>query len=230
MKTNLFFNATLATAVFVGLAVVSQPALAYPPGVGILSNQKNCLQCHANNGPWKDDLRTIIDILDKDTMKSLKQADGSFLIETERGATKTLLTVIGRAKGDAAEAPYRNAWLYIDPKTIGSASLSKFAPGWDVNLPMSCRIVGDTLVPYEGAVLTVLPMTIRPTDAAQDAELELQVMLTQGESVKGKPKEGMIGSYFERKVKLKVTDQPTASDGSPDGREGRVQPNGQSTN
>jgi hypothetical protein len=139
-------------------------------------------------------------------MKSLKQADGNFFIETKRGTARTLLTVIGRTKGDAAEAPYRNAWLYIDPKTIGSATLSKFAPGWDVNLPMSCRIVGDKLELYEGATLSVLPMTIRPTDAGQDAELTLQVMLTKGESVKGKPKEGMIGSYFERKVKLKVTD------------------------
>jgi hypothetical protein len=31
-------------------------------------------------------------------------------------------------------------------------------------------------------------------------------MLTKGESVKGKPKEGMIGSYFERKVTLKIMD------------------------
>lgn len=196
----------LAIAVVLAVAGAPRAALAYPPAVGILSNQKNCLECHANNGPWKDDQRTIIDILDKDTMKSLKQADGGFLIETKRGTARTLLTVIGRTKGDAAEAPYRSAWLYIDPKTIGSASLSKFAPGWDVNLPMSCRIVGDKLELYDGATLTVLPMTIRPTDAARDAELTLQVMLTQGESVKGKPKEGMIGSYFERKVKLKVTD------------------------
>ncbi len=211
MNTQSFVTVTpnvaaKAAALWLGLTAVLPAALAYPPAVGILSNQKNCLQCHANNGPWKDDARTIIDILDKDTLKSLKQADGSFLIETKRGATRTLFTVIGRAKGDTAEAPYRNAWLYLDPKIIGSASLSKFAPGWDVNLPMSCRIVGDTLDGYAGATLTVLPMTIRPTDAARDAELELQVMLTKGESVKGKPKEGMIGSYFERKVKLKVTD------------------------
>lgn len=210
MKSILFATpafAGLAAALLLSFTAALPTALAYPPGVGILSNKKNCLECHANNGPWKDDQRTIIDILDKDTMKSLKQADGSFLIETKRGTAKTLLTVIGRAKGDPTEAPYRNAWLYIDPKTIGSASLSKFAPGWDVNLPMSCRIVGDTLDQYPGATLTVLPMTIRPTDAAQDAELTLQVMLTKGESVKGKPKEGMIGSYFERKVRLKVTDQ-----------------------
>lgn len=211
MKTKSFLFATpaaagLAAALLLGLTAAPPTASAYPPAVGILSNQRNCMECHANNGPWKDDQRTIIDILDKDTMKSLKQADGSFLIETKRGTARTLLTVIGRTKGDTAEAPYRNAWLYIDPKTIGSATLSKFAPGWDVNLPMSCRIVGDKLELYESATLSVLPMTIRPTDAARDAELTLQVMLTQGESVKGKPKEGMIGSYFERKVKLKVTD------------------------
>ena len=56
-----------------------------------------------------------------------------------------------------------------------------------------------------GGTLTVLPMTIRPTDAAQEAERVLQVMLTNGELVKAKPKEGMMGSYFERKVNLMVT-------------------------
>ena len=47
-------------------------------------------------------------------------------------------------------------------------------------------------------------MTIRPTDSAQDSELQLQVMLTKGESVKGNAKQGMMGNYFEKKVKLKV--------------------------
>jgi hypothetical protein len=189
-----------------GFAAAVPTARAYPPGVGILGNKKNCLECHVNNGPWKDDQRTIIDILDRETMKSLKQADGSFLIETKRGTAKTLLTVLGRAKGDPLEAPYRNAWLYVDPATIETGSLSKFAPGWEVNLPMACRLVGDKLELYEGATLTVLPMTLRATDAARDADLTLQVMLTKGESVKGKPKEGMIGSYFERKVTLKIMD------------------------
>lgn len=71
---------------------------------------------------------------------------------------------------------------------------------------MACRIVGDKLEGFDGAKITVLPMTIRPTDAAQDAEVILLVMLTKGESVKGKPREGLIGNYFERKVKLKVKD------------------------
>jgi len=179
-------------------------AYAYPPGVGILSNSKNCLSCHANNGPWKDDNKTIIDILDKDTKKSFKQSDGTFLIETKQGEQKTVLTVIGSKKDKSFSAPYRNAWLYIDPTTIGTKSLSKFAPGWDVNLPMSCRLVGDNLPGYEDADITSLPMTIQPLINAIDAELQLQVMLTKGESVKGNAQEGMSGNYFERKVKLRI--------------------------
>ncbi len=209
MKTRITLS-MLTAVVLAGVGFIlmesSQEAFAYPPAVGILGKMKNCLDCHLNNGPWKDDAHTIIDIIDKETKKSFKQPDGSFLIEAKRGAIKTVLTVIGRKKEDTAEAPYRNAWLYVDPKTIESTSLSKFAPGWEVNLPMSCRIVGDPLEGYEGAKITALPMSLRPSDAAQDAELTLQVMLTKGESVKGQPKEGMIGSYFERKVRLKVVD------------------------
>jgi hypothetical protein len=177
---------------------------AYPPGVGILSNSKNCLSCHVSNGPWDDD-KIIVDIVDKSTGKSLKDADGNFLIDIQRHQTRTVLTVIGRRKSDG-EAPYRNAWIYIDPTTIGTTSLSKFAPGWETNVQLACRIVGDKLESYEDANITALPMTIRPTDDARNTELQLQVMLTKGESVKGKPAEGMKGNYVERKVKLMVKD------------------------
>ncbi len=50
----------------------------------------------------------------------------------------------------------------------------------------------------------MLPMTIHPLDDARDADLQLQVMLTKGESVKGDAKVGMLGNYFERKVRLMV--------------------------
>lgn len=179
-------------------------AYAYPPAVGILSNSKNCMSCHTSNGPWKEEDKLIIDILDLETKKSLKQADGSFLIEAKRWEQKTVLTVIGQKKDKSFAEPYRNAWLYIDPATIGTHSLSKFAPDWDVNLPMSCRVVGDKLPGYEDAAITSLPMTIQPLSNAKDAVLQLQVMLTKGESVKGKAQEGMVGNYFERKVILKV--------------------------
>ena len=128
-----------------------------------------------------------------------------FSIAVPRGSSRTVLTVIGRAAGEP-KPPRRNAWLYLDPAQIPTAALSKFAPGWDVNLPMSCRIVGDRLEGYEGAHLTVLPMTVRPSDAARDAELELQVMLTGGEAVKGKGQEGLVSNLLVRKVRLRVTE------------------------
>ncbi len=201
MKARIILIVLIAS--WVGMFFCQQ-SLSYPPAVGIVGKSKNCLVCHANNGPWQDEKSTIIDILDKETKKSLKQADSSFLIEVQRGEIRTVLTVIGRKKGDKAEAPYRNAWLYVDPRRIKSNSLSKFAPGWSVNLPMACRIVGDKLGGFEEAKITALPMSIRPGDDAQDTELQLQVMLTRGESVKGKAKKGMKGNYFERIIRLKV--------------------------
>ncbi|NIM58008.1 MAG: hypothetical protein GTO16_03565 [Candidatus Aminicenantes bacterium] len=195
----------LTISIVIGIAIcLAQNTFSYPPAVGIVGKAKNCLTCHVNNGPWEDEENTIIDILDKETKKSLAQPDGSFLIEVQRGKVKTVLTVIGRKKEDTAEVPYRNAWLYVDPKRIKSNSLSKFASGWRVNLPMACRIVGDRLKGFESANITSLPMSIRPGDDAQDAGLKLQIMLTKGESVKGKAKEGMKGNYFERVVQLKV--------------------------
>jgi len=203
--TMFFAVLLLLAAVIPSLDPDSQQAYAYPPGVGILSKSKNCLACHANNGPWTDEGKTIIEIFEKDSRKSFRQPDGSFLLQIKRHEPLTVRTVIGYKK-DGAIAPYRNGWIYIDPTTIESSSLSKFAPGWDVNLQASCRLVGDTLEGYEDFDLSVLPMTIRPLDSARDAQIILQGMLTRGESVKGKGKEGMIGVYFERIVKIKVLD------------------------
>lgn len=179
---------------------------AYPPGVGILSKSKNCLACHSNNGPWTNESKIVVDIIEKDSKKSFRQPDGTFLLQVKRNEQLTVRTVIGYRKNPAEMPPYRNGWIYIDPTTIESTSLSKFASGWDVNLQMACRIVGDALDGVDDANITVLPMTIRPTDAARDAQIVLQFMLTRGESVKGKGKEGMVGNYFERSVTLKVLD------------------------
>lgn len=188
------------------LAVLSAPmAFAYPPAVGILGPARNCLRCHSSDGPWKDSGSLIIDILDKTSGNSLRQSDGSFLIPAKRGELKTVVTVVGWRADKAGPAPYRNAWLYVDPKRISDAgSLNKFAPGWMVNLPMSCRVVGDAVEAYAGAQVTALPMTVRAGDDASDAEIELQVMLTRGDSVKGDTTKGMVGNYFERRVRLKV--------------------------
>lgn len=177
---------------------------AYPPAVGILGKSKDCMSCHVDNGPWKDNGQIIIDIVDKETSQSLKQPDGTFLIQAKRGELKTVFTVIGCRREGQSEIPYRNAWIYVDPEMIGASAISSFAPGWNVNLPMACRIVGDKWMESTDADYTVLPMSVRPTDSARDAEIELQVMVTKGESVKGKPKEGLIANYFIHQVKLEV--------------------------
>lgn len=203
MRTKNFLTATFIFLLLMGFFL---EGFGYPPAVGMLSNAKSCMSCHVSNGPWTDEENTIIDILDKETMKSLRKADGTFLIEVKRGQQKTILTVIGRTKDDDTPTPYRNAWTYIDPTRIGTNSLSKFAPGWGVNLQMACRLVGDNFPGFEGSKLTVLPLTIQPFDDAKDAELQLQVMLTKGESIKNDAKSGMLGNYFERKVKLKVNE------------------------
>ncbi len=203
---NLAVGIGLAGAFALGASVPGMVAIswAYPPAVGILSNSPNCLACHLSNGPWQDDENLIIDVLDKDTKASLRQQDGSFQIAVPKNQTRTVLTVIGRKAGDKAEAPYRNAWLYIDPQSIGNSSLYKFPPGWEVNLPISCRLVGDAIDIYPGARVTVLPMTLRATESAADATIQLQAMLTKGEAIKGKAKEEMIGNYYERTVRLVV--------------------------
>lgn len=176
----------------------------YPPGVGVLTNSRSCVSCHANNGPWNSDDRTIIDLLDGETKASLRQADGSFALEVPRGQRRTVLTVIGRPKSDTLPVPYRNGWTYIDPQRIGTGSISKFAPGWAVDLQMACRLVGDQLPGFEDANITVLPMTVMPLDDAHDTEVELQLMLTSGDSGKGAAMHNMQSNYFVRTVDLKV--------------------------
>ncbi len=171
-----------------------------------MGKSRSCAVTHADTGPWQDEAKTIVDILDATTRLSLRQPDGRFLLEVPRGETRTVITVIGRHAGDEAPAPLRNAWLYVDPQQIETGALSKFAPGWGVNLPMSCRIVGDNVPEYPGAAVTAVPMTVRPGDAARDSVLELQVMLTSGESAKGNPNAWLKGNYLVRTLALVVLD------------------------
>lgn len=59
---------------------------------------------------------------------------------------------------------------------------------------MSCRLVGDKFQGYEDADITSLAMTIQPLNNAKDAEIQLQIMLTKGECVKGNAQAGMLGN------------------------------------
>ena len=82
--------------------------------------------------------------------------------------------------------------------------MSKFAPNWEVNLQLSCRIIGDKVDNFANSTITSLPMTIRALSTAKDENIMLQVMLTKGEAEKGNPNNTLKGNYFEKSVKLKI--------------------------
>ena len=194
----------LATASL--LLVAALVATACPPAVGIIGNSRNCLTCHVSNGSWTDANRLIIDLIDKTTQRSLLQSDGSFLLSAKRGTATTMIAVLGYRASGSDPVPYRNGWTFVDSTTFVSSALSKFAPGWEINVPFGCRITGDKIDAYPDGVQSTAPITIRPTEFAKDGEVTLQTMLTSGESVKGNAKSGLVGNYYERTVHLRVTE------------------------
>lgn len=186
------------------IAALVSNAIAYPPAVGIMGKADDCLSCHVNNGPWIEDDALVIDILDKETRQSLKQPDGSFLIEVARNKNKTVLCVIGHVTKDLSPPPSRNGWIFFDPKTVNKLILSKFLAGWEVNATYGCRLVGDKLELYSGAALTVTTMTIKPTERAENGTITWMLALTAGDPPKGKPAVGMLGNFYEYRVKLRI--------------------------
>lgn len=190
--------------VIVSIVVLVCRSVAYPPAVGIMGPSPDCLTCHINNGKWIEDEFLIVDILDKETKQSLKQPDGSFLLEFPRNKSKTVLCVIGRLVEDPNPPPFRNSWIFFDPKMVDKPTLSKFLPGWEVNATYGCRLVGDKLDLYPGAALTVTSMTVKPTERAGNGTITWLLALTTGDPPKGKPAEGMLGNYYEYQVKLRI--------------------------
>jgi len=55
----------LIVALCVVAMAVSTVAVAYPPAVGIAGKSPSCAVCHADTGPWGDEAKTIVDILDE---------------------------------------------------------------------------------------------------------------------------------------------------------------------
>lgn len=197
-------NSLRISSTIIVLASLASAVLAYPPVVSIMGMGTRCVDCHLDNGPWIEDELLVIDILDKETKQSLGQSDGTFLVEVPRNASKTVLCIIGRLAEDPNPPPFRNGWIFFDPKMLDQPALSKFPPGWEVNATYGCRLVGDKLDLYPDATLTVTSMTIRPSDKAEDGILTWMLGLTVGDPPKGKPTEGMLGNFYEYQVKLRI--------------------------
>lgn len=178
-------------------ALVVTDVSAYP-AASLEGRQKSCLSCHKNTGPWKDESKIVIDIIDPQTGESFKQEDGSFLIEVKRDEVRRVKTVLG-VSSDLEWVPEFVAWLYADPEEIQRAPESslKFAPNWEVNRPFCGKRVAGTVKGFEGKKVATLTMSLRPLKEAKDADISLQVLFKSFDRT-------LVGNYYERKVNLRV--------------------------
>lgn len=188
------FITIIATAFVFALA---RSIMSYPTAP-IVGRQTSCLNCHKNTGPWTDEAKTIIEMLDSQTGESLKQKDGSFLITVKRNEIKTVQVVFG-VTGDVEKAPECISWCFVDPieQKQSSDASNKFAPHWEVNAQYGGRFVGDKVKGYETHKIVASTMSLRPTEKAKDGKLVLQVLFPIAFR-------GLDGNYFEKQVTLKL--------------------------
>jgi len=126
-------------AVGIATLLAAGAGYAYPPAVGIVGPGRNCLSCHANNGPWTEEAKVIVDLLDKDTGKSLKQPDGTFLVQAKRNEATTLVTVIGRAVTFAVSKPFA-----VSPTRRQAMGRFTSQPGANLDNAAVSSVVGST--------------------------------------------------------------------------------------
>lgn len=196
MKKRYLFLFTLLTGI---LSLISTGIFAFPAS-SLEGRQKSCLSCHKDTGPWKDESKMVIDIIDPETGQSFRQVDGSFLIPVKRNEVRRVKTVLG-ASADLEWVPECVAWLYVDPEELQKAPESslKFAPHWEVNRPFCGKRLVETLKGFEGKKVATITMSIRPLKEAKDATVLLQVLFKSFDRT-------LVGNYFEHKVNLKVLD------------------------
>ena len=168
------------------------------PGVPLEGRQKTCLSCHINTGPWNDEEKTIIEILDPKTGTSFKKPDGSFAIPVKKGEERRVLVVLG-VEPTYSWIPEWTAWLFVHPEALQKdpESSPKFAPNWEVNRAFCGKRLGESVKGFEEKKVASITMTIRPLKDAKDETVLLQVFFKSGDRTK-------VGNYFERKVLLQV--------------------------
>ena len=89
----------------------------------------------------------------------------------------------------------------MSPELLESAHESdlKFAPGWRVNRPFCGKRLREEVAGFPGHHLAAITMTIRPTDTAKDADIQLQVLFKS-------MARGLAADYFQHTVHLVVED------------------------
>lgn len=164
------------------------------------SRTENCQGCHVPAGNWQDTSQVVIDIIDPETGISYKQPDGSFSITVKRETDKRVKSVFGILP-DVQFPPDVVGWLYVSPEALQSAHESdlKFAPGWSVNRPFCGKRLHEVVTDYPGNRMAAITMTIRPSDVAENADIQLQVLFKS-------LARGVDADYFQHTVHLIVED------------------------
>lgn len=182
------------------VAIIAPLHVSAWPAASLEGRQANCLGCHVENDTWQDSSGIVIDIIDPATGTSYRQPDGSFAITVKRNTELRVKSVFGVSPG-MQFPPDTVGWLYVDPGELQNAPEAglKFAPGWLVNRPFCGKRLVETVDGYIGNRLAAITMTLKPLENAQDAEIQLQVLFKSNAR-------GMEGSYYQKKVLLKVLD------------------------
>lgn len=190
--------AGVATGIAAATAVTGGGHATAYPAASLEGRQKSCIACHQNSGPWNDESKLLIDIVDAASGKSLKTADGSFEIAVRRGEERRVRTVFG-ADQSLPWRPECAGWLYVDPRELETApeSSSKFAPGWAVNRAFCGKRLNEDLKEYPGKKGGGLTMTLSPREGAKDATIELQVLFKSMDPT-------LVGNYYVKRVNLKA--------------------------
>ena len=193
---------TMVAAVFgllCTLTIPSQTSYGWP-AASLENREANCMVCHTAAESWTDTSKLVIDIIDPKTGESFRTPDGSFEISVQRGSERRVKSVFGVAPGYRFP-PEMVGWLYVSPDMLETAHESdmKFAPGWQVNRPFCGKRLVEKVDGYPGEKLAAITMTLRPLPEATDAVISLQVLLKSFAR-------GLDGDYFERVVRLRVTD------------------------
>ncbi len=128
MSASRFKATSCLSFSLVSAAILAPPVLAYPPAVGIIGPSRDCLACHADNGPWKDEKGIVIDIIDKVSGKSLKQEDGSFLIAARRGEADAIPMIV-RPDGTNNGAWFKYGHLWLQNEDTGYDVVLDGRPG-----------------------------------------------------------------------------------------------------
>ncbi len=177
VKCRRFILLGLGVLVGIGMMLFTNEPASSWPAASLEGRQESCLSYHTNTGPWVDEGKLIIDIIDAKTGESFRLSDGSYVIPVKQGTERRVRAVFG-VKPEVQYPPDMVGWLYVDPEELTSAPEAsiKFARRWNVNRSFCGKRLVEKFEGYPGDKLAQITKTISPGENATDREIRLQVL------------------------------------------------------